>query len=65
LRSKLRVEGRLNSYTVSISGYSTRPDNFIAKKKKKKNLRPKGADNTNNTQDNHQTDIFNTYHTYS
>ena len=36
-------------------------DNFIAKK----DLRPKGADNTNNTQDNHQTDIFNTYHIYT
>ena len=34
---------------------------FIAKK----DLRPKGADNTNNTEDNHQTDIFNTYHIYS
>ena len=33
---------------------------FIAKK----DLRPKGADNTNNTEDNHQTDIFNTYHIY-
>ena len=27
-----------------------------------KDLRLKGADNTNNTQDNHQTDILNTYH---
>ena len=36
-------------------------DNFIAKK----DFRPKGADNTNNTQDNHQTDICNTYHIYS
>ena len=28
----------------------------------KKDLRPKEADHTNNTQDNHQTDIFNAYH---
>ena len=46
-------------------GIERKKERKILLLQKKKDLHPKGADNTNKIQDNHQTDIFNTYHIYS
>ena len=53
--------GKSLPFGKSTTKKERKKDNCVAKR----DLDPKGADNTNNTQDNHQTDIFNTYHIYT